>query len=344
MTIKEYRDLKLPSYSLLSKLSQHPKLAKAMIDGEQIKSKFMDLGSLIDMLLTAPDEVVDNYYLVSGNLPTNSYMQLVTEYIRLLELSQSEAGFLQSYFDQNSTILQARSNIQFQSNWKDETVVTNFHKECDHYLSEYLEAGDKIMITQGEFANAKSMANSVLENEFTKKYFTKPEEMDIYYWANIEIHYQYPIICTIEGQTVKTLLDIFYVDHNKKEIEVLDIKTFSESFLKSYLKYRYYIQGAVYNRSVFAGLTNIIVLTDKYFGYKIKPFKFLTIDTSGFESPTLYEMSSIDMKAATTGGLIGSYTVKGYIKLLEEYKWHMENDKWEYPKEVYDTGVKLIAF
>lgn len=338
MTIKEYRDLKLPSYSLLSKLSQHPKLAKAMIDGERITSKFMDLGSLIDMFLTAPDEIVDTYYLVSGNLPTNSYMQLVTEYIRLLELFQSEAGFLQSYFDQNSTILQARSNIQFQSNWKDETVIANFHKECDHYLSEYLEAGDKIMITQGEFANAKSMANSVLENEFTKKYFTPTE--------GVEIFYQYPIICTMEyGHQVKTLLDILYIDHNKKEVEVIDIKTFSEtlSFTKSFLKYRYYIQGALYYRSVFNHMIGITGV-GRLYGYKLHPFKFLAIDTSGFESPMLHEMTSIDMKAATTGGLIGSYTVKGYIKLLEEYKWHMENDKWEYPKEVYDTGVKLITF
>jgi hypothetical protein len=334
MTIKEYRDLKLPSYSLLSKLSQHPKLAKAMLDGQQIKSKFMDLGSLIDMLLTAPDEIVDNYYLVSGNLPTNSYMQLVTEYLRLFELFQSETGFLQSYFDQNSTILQARTNIQFQSNWKDETVIANFHKECDHYLSEYLEAGDKIMITQGEFANAKSMANSVLENEFTKKYFNFPADRDI------EINYQYSITCNMDGHEVKTLPDIIYIDHDKKEVELIDIKTFSESFLKSYYKYRYYIQGALYNRSMKEVIDRVIRLK----GYKLHSFKFIAIDTSGFESPMLHEMTSIDMKAATTGGLIGSYTVKGYIKLLEEYKWHMENDKWEYPKEVYDTGVKLISF
>ena len=178
------------------------------------------------------------------------------------------------------------------------------------------------------------MANSVLENEFTKKYFNFPANRDI------EINYQYPITCTLNGHEVKTLPDIIYIDHDKKEVELVDIKTFSESFLKSYYKYRYYIQGALYNRS----MTEIINRVLRLEGYKLHPFKFLTIDTSGFESPTMYEMTSIDMKAATTGGLIGSYTVKGYIKLLEEYKWHMENDKWEYPKEVYDTGVKLITF
>jgi len=331
MTIKEYRDLYLPSYSLLKYLSQHPKLAKAMIDGQQIKSKFMDLGSLIDMLLTAPDEVVNNYYLVSGNLPTDSYMNLVTEYIRLRELYIQEFENY-DFFDDDSTVLKARENVGFQSGWKSDTVIKNFHENCNHYLSEYQEAGDKIMISKMEFANAKNMANSVLENEFTKKYFTPVK--------GVEIHYQYPIICDMEGQQVKTLLDILYIDHNKKEVELIDIKTFSESFLKSYLKYRYYIQGALYYRSAIINL----ITTGRLGDYKLLPFKFLAIDTSGFESPTLHEMTSIDMKAATTGGLIGSYTVKGYIKLLEEYKWHMENDKWEYPKEVYDTGVKLITF
>lgn len=338
MTIKEYRDLKLPSYSLLSKLSQHPKLAKAMIDGVQIKSKFMDLGSLIDMLLTAPEEVKDNYYMVEGNLPTNSYMELVTEFIRLREMYLQEVGDENPFFESDVLILQARENIQFQSNWKSDTVIKNFHENCDHYLSEYQEAGDKIIITQGEYQNAKNMAISVLENEFTKKYFNNKD-------INIEVYYQYPIICNMEGHEVKTLLDILYIDNNKKEIEVIDIKTFSEtlSFTKSYLKYRYYIQGALYSRSVKINIADVISL-ERGFSYKLLPFKFLAIDTSGFESPMLHEMTSIDMKAATTGGLIGSYTVKGYIKLLEEYKWHMENDKWEYPKEVYDTGVKLITF
>jgi len=104
MTIEEYRELKEPGYSILSKLSNNPRSVKNILDGEKKKTKSLDFGTLIDVLLTDPESFDSQYYIMQTNLPTDSYLNLVKEYIRLMDLFRVETGSLEE-FNENTTIL-----------------------------------------------------------------------------------------------------------------------------------------------------------------------------------------------------------------------------------------------
>jgi len=329
MTIEEYRELKEPGYSILSKLSNNPRSVKNILDGEKKKTKSLDFGTLIDVLLTDPESFDSQYYIMQTNLPTDSYLNLVKEYIRLMDLFRVETGSLEE-FNENTTILQARINTNFQSNWKDDTVIKNFHIECDAYLDEYEQAGDKTMINLSDKLLADKLVDSTKSNEFAGKYFIPSD--------GIEIIFQQPITFEIEGKKVKSLPDEIYINHNTKMVEPIDIKTYSESFLKNYFKYKYYYQAAIYTFAIEA------YLIERGLGdYGIMPFKFIAIDSSGYEYPMIYQISENDLKSATWGGIINNKDVVGWLKLLEDFNWHMTNDKWDYPREVYEKGFKLIT-
>ena len=309
MTIKEYREITAPGYSILSKLAFHPKAAKASMDREQKKTKSLDFGSLVDTLLTRPEDFESEYHIINAKVPSEGYMKLLTEYIRLRELYEEEAGSL-DLFDKDTTILTARSNVAFQSNWKDATIIEKFKEECKSYLDEYEAAEGKIIMSSFDNERANVLSYNAKTNAFTAKYFTPAE--------GIEIHYQVPIIFkTPKGELIKSLLDILYIDHNNKTIQPSDIKTFSDNFLKNYYSYRYYYQGGIYT---FAAQAYAIEhgLED----YTILPFEFLTLDTSGFENPTIYRMSIADLESATFGGMVNNRDVVGWTILVSDFYWH----------------------
>lgn len=329
MTIEEYKQSKLPGYSILSKLDFSPRQVKGILDGEKKKTKSLDLGSLVDTLLTDANEFPNLYYIIN-KVPSEAYLKLANEYLRLKDLYIEQTGS-EEFFDKDSTILTARTNVEFQSNWGNEAVLKNFNEKCSEYLSEVDSAGDKTIISASEFYLASRLVSAVKENYLVNKYFTPLED--------IEILYQYPIVFTIEGKEIKALPDIIYIDHKNKTIEVIDIKTYGDSFLSNYYKYRYYYQAAIYSAAV------ISEFRDKYFGendYTLLPFKFLAVDTQERELPMLYQISETHLKVASWGGTINNKTVKGFTKLLEDFYWHIENDKWDYNREVYEKGYKLI--
>lgn len=329
MTIKEYREIVAPGYSILSKLAFHPKAAKASMDREQKKTKSLDFGSLVDTLLTRPEDFESDYHIINAKVPSEGYMKLLTEYIRLREVYEEEFSNLE-LFDKDATILTARSNVAFQSNWKDATVIDKFNEECKSYLDEYEAAEGKIIMSSFDNERANVLSSNAKTNQFTAKYFTPAD--------GIEIIYQLPIVYkTPEDRVVKSLLDILYIDHNNKTIQPNDIKTFSDNFIKNYYSYKYYYQGAIYSFGAQA-----YAIEHGLLDYTILPFEFLTLDTSGFELPTIYRMTEKDLMSATFGGIINNREVVGWTKLVEDFYWHLETNQWDYPREVYEKGVKMI--
>ena len=332
MTIKEYRELLLPGYSVLSKLTGDPRDVKKAIDGERKETRSLGLGSLVDILLTSPEEFHDNFYVLDGNVPTEAYLNLAKEYIRLKELYLIETQGNIELFDKNKTILQARSNINFQSNWKEATLLTNFEENCTEYIAKVEEADGRTLISPYDYSLGKRLTEGTKTNPFTSRYFNAEE--------GIEIIYQLPIVfVTKEGYELKSLPDVVYIDHNNKTIQILDIKTFGESFLKNYFKYKYYYQGAIYTFAVTSYLFNE---RKDLMEYSMLPFKFIAIDTSENYLPTVYQMREEDLTAATWGGTISDRKVIGWLKLTEDFYWHLNKDMWDYSREVYEKGFKII--
>ena len=155
---------------------------------------------------------------------------------------------------------------------------------------------------------------------------------------DIEIKSQLPLYAYINDIEYKVLVDHIIINNKLNTVIPIDLKvSSSQNFYIDFVKYRYYIQSALYSD----------VIQKNYPGYNITPFEFVVARRNNTNNPLRYVCTQNDLRVGRDGGQLRSgRRIKGYKQLTSEYSWHLENDLWDDPKEVYDEkGVfKLNAF
>tara|TARA_Y100000593_G_C4216054_1_gene289276 strand:- start:380 stop:910 length:531 start_codon:yes stop_codon:yes gene_type:complete len=145
----------------------------------------------------------------------------------------------------------------------------------------------------------------------------------------------------------KGFLDRVVVDHNKKEVHPVDLKTTGKSVLEfrnSFIKYGYFRQAAFYQE----GIKHWMKTQPKIWEYELKNFKFIVAEMACNHNPVIFECSDADLLAGKLGGnfIGGSKRVKGFAELLEDLKWHRENDNWfttaDNEKSYEDCGSVIL--
>lgn len=326
-----FRNTQAMSFSRLSKLADGPQSYKASLEEKEF-SLGLAFGSIVDILLTSPENLEKEFYIMSSDKPSSDMM------LRFCEV-YAETG--------NEQEAHAASGFKIGLN----AVLSKFNTEGKaYYDSLILGKGKKIIDTATYFA-ANQTVNTLKSNPYTKRYFDETQE-------DVEILYQVPLIWESEidklpeGSEVvkfKGLVDLIRIDHNLKQVEVIDIKTGAESFWKSYWKYKYYLQGSMYYTGVSKWLSETEIKD-----YKIIPTKFIFADSNLYYPPLIFSMTENDIVC----GMLGYRPVlhnergtpevktKGYNRLAAELNWHIRNDAWDYPYDVYQNNgeVKIDGF
>ena len=124
-------------------------------------------------------------------------------------------------------------------------------------------------------------------------------------------------------------------NHKEKTIYPIDIKTMSKDsiikFSSNYSRFRYDIQGALY----YDGITKYIENTI-HKDYTVKDFRFVV---GSFKSnyPLVYIMNGDEYQKAK----FGDDEKKGYMELIEEYKWYTKNGL-DYPYLIPESNGHII--
>jgi hypothetical protein len=319
VTVKTLEDHYI-SHSSLSMLIQSPfKYKMHILSPQEEDTSYFRKGAAFDTLLTEPDEFL-NRYAVSRTPPPSGMMG---EFVRI-------------YLDEcskNTKEADARVIAYKDSGFKlkYEAVIKKFEaSEIQDYLKFVEETQGKTVLSLEEFQQANNMAMHVKGNLYAGKYLlaTNPD---------ITIDYQKKIKFNHKGYEVVSILDLVRIDHANKKIIPIDIKSTSKSvtsFESSYLKYGYYRQGALYTLACLSEYKDLI---DK--GYTIDPFRFIVCETSCYNPPIVFQMSDIDIAVGMDGGTSSmGYEYLGINQLIERLQWHQENNLWDYPRDVYDSG------
>lgn len=340
---KEYRDIKALSQSSLKLLDQSPRkfyeteyqwLIGAKDKPEIEVSDAMRLGELVDCLLLTPSDFSSSFVVHTGETPTGQMLDFTNKYFKQ---EKEQTNNYEKKLEQ-SEIDQIAENVYIEVGFKRDsrdTVLKRFKTEAlDYYKS--LRAGiGRAVISPEMHLKALRMVDQLNANEFTGPILNPGPD--------VEKLVQLPIykedFCQFRVP-VKGLLDLVLIDHSTKIISTYDLKTTSEfNFTSSYISRRYDIQGSLYNE-----LSMYLIGDMKLGGYKVKDsFKFIVGSTIG-GMPEIWKMNFNDLKTGRLGGknLYGR-TIKGFKGLIDDYKWHVENNKWDYPKEVYENnGVRLF--
>ena len=254
---QEYRDLEIPSYSMLSAIQSQ---GVDVIKGVKTSFNFK-FGSLVDVMCFEPHRVNDLFYKGgSVKSPTTSHKKVVDE---ILESISVPIGAIQNVStgpfkrklarkisnkleDYRSLIVNTAAKHGVLKSYSEDKLVDTIVKSSGLYFKDKLTSRGKTLIKPEMWALALETANTLQAHPFTGKYFAKGVK-------GVEIIYQYKFDTKVNGRRVKGMLDCLIVNHNKKIIIPVDLKTGEvpcKDFPMIYTSHKYYIQGALYSEAL----------------------------------------------------------------------------------------------
>lgn len=213
-------------------------------------------------------------------------------------------------------------------NLKEETISTKFDlPEFWNYLKHKFETKDKTVISTDDFSKAKSAVDILINHKFTHSLFSNQKDIEHLYQISFEIEYN--------RFKFRGILDKITINHNDKTVYFEDIKTGEGKhfkFMESFLKYRYYFQGYLYQQAY-------DYLSKKYNfeGYELKPFKFIYISRSE-NFPIIFEMTDKWYNSAKYGFITkNGYKCRGFDECLDDIYYHWKTQNYEYTREIIEN-------
>ena len=342
---QEYRDLDLPSYSVLSAIS---KQGVDVVNGVKQGNFVLKFGSLVDDMCFDTAKVKDKYYLAKTiKAPTINIKNIIDIVVKevLQNENQSNFGIIkkkklnsnsESGSDLNNyrnSILSASKKLGVYKNYSEDKIIETVVLNGQDYFSDIIDCRGKILIKKEMWDKAYQAATTLATHQFSSRYF---EEED-----GIEIFYQYKFIVNVMGRPTKGMLDILKVDHNTKTIYPVDLKTGELSvskFPEIMLMHGYYIQATLYREAI----SNIVANDPDLKGYSVAEFEFLYISKDNPYKPLVYVFSN-DHHILALNGFQDRYGTKhkGVKDLLEEYYNCKEGLFCQYTEEEYKQDGKI---
>jgi len=316
-----YRADNALSYSKLAQF--HRNGPRALISNEKIDTPSLRFGSLVDCVLTAPEEFADRFYVAD----IDKFSDTIRKIVERIYLEHEE------WTDQiceinEDTLIGILNEENYQSNWRDRTRIDKIIDLGQDYYTVLKYSTGKIVISPQEFSEASQCVMTLKTHPFSYQIFECNEDEEIFYQLKFKTK--------IDGIPFRFMMDICKVNHKNRTILPIDLKTSgksSELFEKSFLDWCYWIQGGSYS----AGLNKIISEDDYFKDFEIRPFQFLVINKNDL-CPLIWVMNEIETLRFT----IENYGCN-WRGLLSSANWHLQNGKFDYSRKSYENnGINLI--
>lgn len=318
ITEREYRDLNMIHYTLLSHFAKSNVAAFSERESESEAYKF---GNLIDTILTHPEDFEKLYYVsITQKQLTPSQEAIINS---LVATYGSTYDNLLDIPDEN--LIDIARALGMYRTYGDEKLLEIIKSE--NFVGEYscrVEGIGKIIISKQMFDDAQCRVSELLED---------PKARALFCWStneNIEVLYQSKFIDKEEN--LKAMVDVLYIDHAQKIIRPYDVKTSSMNtyeFNKAFIKFRYDIQADLYSYLVRKFIAN----HEEFREYKVLPFTFIVL--------------------APNGHILAEYNAEEYVnsdfykenmnwrQLYETVQWHISSGITNITKEIYDNDGVL---
>lgn len=305
------------SYSRISDFSKNG--PKALIKRTIIKGDGVHIGSIVDDLLLDEQSFDDKYFIYNGVKPTATLGKLcdiiLTNYNKI---------------PSDKDIINIAKRNKFWSKYSDEAlnkvIFTSHFKE--YIESQYLSK-KKTLVTTEDLLLANDIKDVLLTHDFSKDIFNNEHEN----FNQVKFSMKY------KNVTIRGILDRIIVNHTDKTVRFIDLKTganSAEEFEKSFLKFKYFFQSALYTKAQKEIYKNLGIPK----GYKLLPFQFLYIGRYQ-KIPLLYNTSKKWFKAAFKGFTRDGYTYNGIDKLIDTIKWHYKNRIFDTSKFIYESNGEV---
>lgn len=350
VTEEEYRADPAISYSTLSTFAKKGiKGLKEIVDGVKFSSSSLRHGSLVDTILTDRDNF-DNLYIVADyNKPTETIRVIVDSlWEHTLEIGYDKP--LDDFsVDHTETMLNIINSHNYGGdNWRPQTKINKILEEGrEYYELLALTKGDKELVHQEEFDLAEACVIEIYDNEYTSWLFDRSNGSELHFQSKFKITHNLKKDIyawkdeLLSDDTIRCMFDMIYIDHKRKVIIPIDLKTTSmneEDFQGAFDMWHYDLQSGMYSYI----LRQVVAADDFYKDYVVLPFRFLPINKFHLNPQFFIDEES-------TQDMLNPYMdSKGYTHLpwqilLGQVRWHLNKKEFRYTMEtVKGKGKSLL--
>ena len=319
---------------LLGLIISKPAEVKQILEGnypDRIEKSYHRIGSGLDCLLTTPQNWETDFYTSKYNRPGGMMGDFIECLPPGLTLTSAEEKFQEAY-EKSGYKLPLRRILSWLFTREENYLFYQDSKKHE----------GKIILDKDEYQVIQSCLDRIKKSRFARKYFWPEKDSQ-------EILFQVRIKFYFEGFLVKGILDGIIVDHENETLTPFDLKTTAHSALKfpdTFLRSYYFRQAALYT----LGLDllkgeesrhedNDPKLLEYLKKYKLEPFRFVVV-SKDFKLPEpaiVYKCSDNDIHSGIYGGNHQGSYYKGIVQLIDDFRWHLTNDLWEMPREIYEN-------
>lgn len=323
---KEYRKLNYPSYSLLSDLIKEGPfcLSKPRADISDLEA--IKIGSLVDKYITDSGNIGKVFVL--DKVPSDKPKVIIDEMIERFAEFPNQIDLLDS--ENHPLIMEICDKYDY---YKQKDTRLKYLKEYEKFIEVYTQPkpDEYLIMTTYQRDTALRVVKAIKE-QFPL--FSDKNGLG-----------QVKLIGKINGVELKVMFDLILVNEKTKVLLPFDLKTginlYSEFPKGNYVKFNYYLQGALYKEVLSQNLVGT-----PYEGYKIAPFRFLYCSRNEF-LPMVFKMTKEAHEKALNGFYSGGMWRKGLYQIVEEYKFYRDNPSNLYIKDYIkqtDSGVNFLEY
>lgn len=237
---------------------------------DKIETPSLTFGSCVDTLITGSEEEFNKRFMVA-ELNTSISDTLISITKAIFDKFKDEYHNLKDIPDDR--IIPIIESIQWNNHWLPKTRVKKIKEDCSNYYGLLYLANNRAIIDTKLYIEISKTIDALKNSDATKFYFEQNNVFD----KNIERFYQLKFKATFEGIDYRCMMDECIVIHDKKIIIPIDLKTSSHAewdFYKSFIQWRYDIQGRLYARI----LKDNIKKSEYFKDFTIAPYKFIVIN------------------------------------------------------------------
>lgn len=320
------------SYSLLKSFDEYG--PKALIERQSVYNKGVDFGSKLDDFISLPKNEFNEKYLIVQNTLDGDLFKLAQIVVNDVAINTKQ--FVINDAKTINTLNAIAINAELFKRIKlDDSRIKKFNTSEFYEFVDFLyENKDKEFITPDEYSKLLACQNSLYNHKSTKKYFNCSDDCEEIYQVELNNNYK--------NRNIKGVLDKVIINHKEKTIQGVDLKSGSviaKEFMSNFFKFKYYIQGAIYQELLMVNFKNKNGLSD----YTIKPFKYIYLPTFDYNNPKTFILTEKWEHAAWQGFATNSgYKYRGISELINEINWHIKHQVFDETKEFYENlEIKL---
>jgi len=336
-TEAQYRAVIMDSSSSLKEFSTNrKKYYKKYVLNERVEeedNKAATTGRVVETLLLEPELFDDKFHLsVCLTAPTGLMLAFVEALYKHTAEATDDDGNVTRNFEEIARDAHVDSGFKI----KLDAVLAKFiGSDAEVYYKEIREVRAKglTVVTTQEIDNATKIVEELKTNPITAEIvnLVNSSRYSVYNQLQVEGY-------SVNGHLFKSMMDKLVVDHEKKTVQVYDLKcTWSvEGFYEEYYLYRRaYIQGYLYFHAAAYWANEM-----GYGDYTILFPQFIVCDSTNYMSPLIYTMSADSMELAEEGFLHKGKDYPGVYSIIDSLDWAVENDVWNISRDNYiNNGV-----